>query len=64
MTTTALPKRKQFGKKRYGLRKQTRSKRVGKKTVTRLHRKGTPARLVKNTDTTYGVYTRNADAER
>jgi len=52
----ALPKTKKIGKKTYGLRKTTPSKRVGKKAVRVLHKKKTPARLVKDTTTTFGVY--------
>lgn len=52
----SLPKQKTIGKKSYGLRKTTPSKRVGKKAVNKLHKKKTPARLVKDTTTTYGVY--------
>jgi hypothetical protein len=52
----ALPKTKKIGKKTYGLRKTTPSKRVGKKAVLVLRKKKTPARLVKDTTTTFGVY--------
>lgn len=53
----SLPKQKTIGKKTYGLRKTTPSKRVGKKAVNILHRKKTPARLVKDTpQPMYGVY--------
>lgn len=51
-----LPKTKRIGKKNYGLRQTTPKKSVGKVAVNRLHKKGTPARLVKSTDTQYGVY--------
>ncbi len=52
----ALPKTRTVGKKRYGLKQTTKSKRVGKKAVTSLRKKHTPARLVKSTETRYGVY--------
>jgi hypothetical protein len=53
----SLPKTKVIGKKTYGLRKTTPSKRVGKKAVRTLHKKKTPARLVKDTPRPmFGVY--------